>query len=85
MNVYDLFHKMDNCDLKSIGCSDATSHRRLFASWSRPVCVKAPLGIVSAVEVCFAIMFVALLAWSLGNYLYISFGALHMHKAGEKV
>lgn len=46
---------------------------------------KAPLGIVSAVELCFAVMFVALLIWSLANYLYVSFGHLHMHKEGEKM
>lgn len=47
--------------------------------------VMAPLGIVSIVELTFAAMFIALLIWSLANYLYISFGALHMHTPGEKV
>ncbi|KAH6760582.1 ferric reduction oxidase 5 [Perilla frutescens var. hirtella] len=51
----------------------------------RPAMVMAPLGIVSAVELMFAAMFVALLIWSLANYLYISFGHLHMHTPGEKV
>jgi hypothetical protein len=49
------------------------------------VLVMAPLGIVTAVELAFAAMFVALLIWSLSNYLYVSFGHLHMDKAGEKV
>jgi len=49
------------------------------------VLVMAPLGIVTAVELAFAAMFVSLLIWSLSNYLYVSFGHLHMHKAGEKV
>ncbi|KAJ6766734.1 putative proteinDPH OXIDASE [Salix purpurea] len=30
-------------------------------------------------------MFISLLIWSLGNYLYVSFGHLHMHKQVEKV
>ncbi|GMI75541.1 ferric reduction oxidase 4 [Hibiscus trionum] len=51
----------------------------------RPVLVMAPLGIVSALELIFAAMFVALLIWSLANYLYVSFGHLHMHKEGEKI
>ncbi|KAH6804581.1 ferric reduction oxidase 5 [Perilla frutescens var. frutescens] len=51
----------------------------------RPAMVMAPLGIVSAVELMFAAMFVALLICSLANYLYISFGHLHMHTPGEKV
>ncbi|KAG6667177.1 hypothetical protein CIPAW_01G082800 [Carya illinoinensis] len=60
-----------------------TSNRLAF--WRRPVLVMAPLGIVTAVELAFAAMFVVLLIWSLFNYLYVSFGHLHMHKAGEKV
>ncbi|XVF50866.1 hypothetical protein PTKIN_Ptkin04bG0138100 [Pterospermum kingtungense] len=51
----------------------------------RPVLVMAPLGIVSALELIFAAMFVALLIWSLANYLYVSFGHPHMHKVGEKI
>ncbi|KAH6783970.1 ferric reduction oxidase 4 [Perilla frutescens var. hirtella] len=42
-------------------------------------------SIVSAVELMFAAMFVALLIWSLANYLYTSFGHLHMHTPGVKV
>lgn len=52
----------------------------------RPVLIKAPLGIVTAMELTFGAMFIVLLVWSLANYLYVSFnGHLHMHKAGEKV
>ncbi|XP_065869392.1 ferric reduction oxidase 4-like [Euphorbia lathyris] len=62
----------------------STSTTRL-SFWRRPVLVMNPLGIVTAVELAFSAMFIALLIWSLYNYLYISFGHLHMHKAGEKV
>lgn len=58
--------------------------RRLGLS-SRPILVMAPLGIVTALELVFAVMFVVLLIWSLANYLHVSFGNLHMHKQGEKV
>lgn len=51
----------------------------------RPAVVMAPLGIVSAIELAFGAMFIGLLIWSLANYLYVSFGHLHMHGAGEKV
>ncbi|KAK3037219.1 hypothetical protein RJ639_030112, partial [Escallonia herrerae] len=56
-----------------------------LAYWKRPVLVMAPLGIVSLMELTFAAMFLALLIWSLANYLHVSFGHLHMHKQGEKV
>ncbi|MFQ6671353.1 hypothetical protein Gotur_035928 [Gossypium turneri] len=64
---------------KRLGLDSAT------ALLKRPVVVMAPLGIVSALELTFAAMFVALLIWSLANYLYVSFGNLHMHKEGEKI
>ncbi|KAF6162185.1 hypothetical protein GIB67_008314 [Kingdonia uniflora] len=51
----------------------------------RPVFVKAPLGIVTATELMFSATFIALLIWSLANYLYVSFGHLMMHKEGEPV
>lgn len=66
------------------GCSSVITTSRL-TFWRRPAVVKAPLGIVTAMELAFAIMFAALLVWSLANYLYVSFGHLHMHKDGEKV
>ncbi|KAK4770287.1 hypothetical protein SAY87_030819 [Trapa incisa] len=47
--------------------------------WKQPVMVMSPLGIVSMVELAFGAMFVALLIWSLANYLHSSFGHLHMH------
>ncbi|OMO71821.1 Cytochrome b245, heavy chain [Corchorus olitorius] len=59
--------------------------KRSTALLKRPMVVMAPLGIVSAMELIFAAMFVALMIWSLANYLYVSFGHLHMHKAGEKI
>ncbi|KAG6730452.1 hypothetical protein I3843_01G078500 [Carya illinoinensis] len=75
-------NKSKNMNSKS-DCRVITSNRLAF--WRRPVLVMAPLGIVTAVELAFAAMFVVLLIWSLFNYLYVSFGHLHMHKAGEKV
>ncbi|MED6107675.1 hypothetical protein PIB30_016294 [Stylosanthes scabra] len=51
----------------------------------RPLVVMSPIGIVTAMELIFTAMFVALLIWSLYNYLHVSFGHLHMHKADEKV
>lgn len=44
-----------------------------------------PWEIVKAMELAFAAMFIALLIWSLANYLHFSFGHLHMHRKGEKV
>ncbi|KAL8248032.1 hypothetical protein R6Q59_009248 [Mikania micrantha] len=61
------------------------TRRRWLDSWKRPLIVVNPLGIVSMRASVFSIMFVALLGWSLYNYLHVSFGHLHMHKAGEKV
>nr|GFA73568.1 ferric reduction oxidase 4-like [Tanacetum cinerariifolium] len=39
--------------------------------FKRPLIVMNPLGIVTATEFMFSAMFVVLLGWSLGNYLYI--------------
>ncbi|XP_065860129.1 ferric reduction oxidase 4-like [Euphorbia lathyris] len=47
--------------------------------WRRPVVVLNPLGIVTAVELAFSAMFIVLLIWSLANYVYVSFGNLHMN------
>lgn len=63
--------------------SVVTSNRLSFLR--RPALVMAPLGTVTAMELAFAAMFIALLIWSLGNYVYVSFGHLHIHKQGEKV
>ncbi|CAK9176895.1 unnamed protein product [Ilex paraguariensis] len=65
--------------------SDISTRSGCLALWKRPVLVMAPLGIVTAMELVFAAMFVALLIWSLANYLHFSFGHLHMPKQGEKV
>ncbi|KAJ8529470.1 hypothetical protein K7X08_036305 [Anisodus acutangulus] len=59
--------------------------RQYFGSWKRPLLVMEPLGIVNAVEFTFAAMFTVLLIWSLANYVYISYGNLHMHNPNEKV
>ncbi|CAI0546526.1 unnamed protein product [Linum tenue] len=46
--------------------------------------VISPLGIVTGVELAFLTMFVALLVWSLANYLHRSFGHSHKLKHGIK-
>ncbi|XP_073309855.1 ferric reduction oxidase 4-like [Primulina huaijiensis] len=66
--------------------SNYQSNRSSLHPLRRPALVMAPLGIVNAVELTFAAMFVALLIWSLANYLHISFGHIHMYMIpGEKV
>ncbi|KAL8544070.1 hypothetical protein ACS0TY_004564 [Phlomoides rotata] len=65
--------------------SNSKSSKSHYGTLRRPAMVMAPLGIVNAVELTFAAMFVALMIWSFANYLYISFGHLHMHTEGEKV
>ncbi|KAK4571505.1 hypothetical protein RGQ29_030081 [Quercus rubra] len=60
------------------------SHRLAFSK--RPLLVMAPLGIVTATELAFAAMFIALLIWSLFNYIhYYTFDHPFVHKAGEKL
>ncbi|XP_077248173.1 ferric reduction oxidase 2-like isoform X2 [Tasmannia lanceolata] len=51
------------------------SHR--LASWKRPVIVKGPLGVVSAMELAFISMFIALLIWSFSTYLTVSFSKIN--------
>ncbi|XP_030934415.1 ferric reduction oxidase 4-like isoform X2 [Quercus lobata] len=60
------------------------SHRLAFSK--RPLLVMAPLGIVTATELAFSAMFIALLIWSLFNYInYYTFDHPFVHKAGEKL
>lgn len=50
----------------------------------RVMMVMNPLGIVTATEFTFSILFVALLTWALANYLYISYYvSLHNHDNAE--
>ncbi|KAK4384946.1 Ferric reduction oxidase 4 [Sesamum angolense] len=65
--------------------SNSESSKTNYRFLRRPAMVMAPLGIVNAVELTFAAMFIALLIWSLANYLYVSFGHLHMHTVNEEV
>ncbi|KAK4431453.1 Ferric reduction oxidase 2 [Sesamum alatum] len=58
--------------------SNSEGSKSCCRSLRRPATVMAPLGIVNAVELTFAAMFVALLIWSLANYLYVSFQKLYM-------
>uniref|UniRef100_A0A0A0L8S6 ferric-chelate reductase (NADH) n=1 Tax=Cucumis sativus TaxID=3659 RepID=A0A0A0L8S6_CUCSA len=51
----------------------------------RPVVVMNPLGIVNTLEIMFGVSFLLLLIWSLGNYLYVSFGHLHRDNVGETI
>ncbi|KAM0023839.1 putative ferric-chelate reductase (NADH) [Helianthus debilis subsp. tardiflorus] len=61
------------------------TRRRWLDFWKRPLIVMNPLGIVSTMAVVFSVLSVALLGWSLYNYLHVSFGHLMMHGVGEKV
>lgn len=49
----------------------------LTSFWRGPASVKAPLGIVTAMELGFTAMFIALLVWSLANYLHVGFYNMH--------
>ncbi|KAF3432944.1 hypothetical protein FNV43_RR24046 [Rhamnella rubrinervis] len=77
--VYLHLHKKTNFT------STSDAHNFQLAFPRRPVLIRAPLGIVTVLELSFGAMFIALLVWSLANYLYVSFGHLHMPRAGEKV
>ncbi|XP_047334629.1 ferric reduction oxidase 5-like [Impatiens glandulifera] len=68
---------------EKIACGSSSMHRPDFLR--RPVHISSTFGSVTMTELVFVAMFFALLIWSLANYLYISFGHLHMHKEGEKV
>ncbi|EYU25132.1 hypothetical protein ABFS82_06G030300 [Erythranthe guttata] len=74
--VYLHLHKASNSDSK-----------RSYYEWlKRPAVVNAPLGIVSFVELTFAAMFIALLIWSLANYLHVGFKTMLIYmNPGEKM
>ncbi|MCE5167225.1 hypothetical protein HAX54_043284, partial [Datura stramonium] len=55
--------------------------------WRRPIIMKG-LGIVSRIELCFFVMFIALLVWTFASYLHIIFPTItpkSVAKRGEKV
>ncbi|XP_016486956.2 ferric reduction oxidase 2 [Nicotiana tabacum] len=55
--------------------------------WRRPIIMKG-LGIVSRIELCFFVMFIALLVWTFASYLRIIFPTItpkSVAKSGEKV
>ncbi|RWR89449.1 ferric reduction oxidase 2-like protein [Cinnamomum micranthum f. kanehirae] len=64
---------------------DSFGNNHLLALWRRPVLVKGPLGIVSATELAFSAMFMALLIWSFSTYLYTGFSNIQLEKEGEQV
>ncbi|CAL9213310.1 unnamed protein product [Arabidopsis halleri] len=53
--------------------SGVEKKRAKFGALRRPMLVKGPLGIVTVTEVMFLTMFMALLLWSLTNYIYRTF------------
>ncbi|ERM96456.1 hypothetical protein AMTR_s00001p00254670 [Amborella trichopoda] len=57
-------------------CMFYRGEKQRLEAWSRPVIVKGPLGIVSAMELACLLMFVALLVYSFSTYLSISFSKL---------
>lgn len=59
--------------------------KRCLGFLRRPFLVMSPIGIVSAMELIFVLMFAALLIWSLSNYLHTGFDHLRMHKQDEKI
>ncbi|KAF2596239.1 hypothetical protein F2Q68_00012376 [Brassica cretica] len=60
------------------------SKSKIKGRMGRVMMVMNPLGIVTATEFTFSILFVALLIWALANYLYISyFVSLHNHDNAE--
>ncbi|KAL9854984.1 putative ferric reduction oxidase 1 [Arabidopsis thaliana] len=53
--------------------SGVEKKRAKFGALRRPMLVNGPLGIVTVTEVMFLTMFMALLLWSLANYMYRTF------------
>ncbi|CAA0154391.1 unnamed protein product [Arabidopsis thaliana] len=53
--------------------SGVEKKRAKFGALRRPMLVNGPLGIVTVTEVMFLTMFMALLLWSLANYIYRTF------------
>ncbi|XP_072987086.1 ferric reduction oxidase 2-like [Typha latifolia] len=65
--------------LKKSGNTERGKSSSRLAAWKRPVLVKGPLGIVSAIELAFSLLFLALLIWCFSSYLTISFAKLHQN------
>ena len=64
--VLNVFHYIDH----------SGSLRRRLEAWRKPVLVKGPLGIVSAIELAFCLKFLALLIWAFSNYVSVGLANL---------
>ncbi|CAI0546532.1 unnamed protein product [Linum tenue] len=84
--VYLHFHtnKLEKKEKAFSSSSSKRTGKGKFFSFLRRPRVISPLGIVTGVELAFLTMFVALLVWSLANYLHRSFGHSHKLKHGIK-
>ncbi|KAJ0968925.1 hypothetical protein J5N97_021802 [Dioscorea zingiberensis] len=65
-----------------------SSLRSYLKTWRRPVLVKAPLGIISFMELAFCLMFLALLIWFFAAAIHTSFSSItpeSAEKEGQQV
>ncbi|XP_045807996.1 ferric reduction oxidase 5-like isoform X2 [Trifolium pratense] len=83
--IYLHLHQEKITDKLHSRSAGAGALKRCLCFLRRPFLVMSPIGIVSSMELIFALMFAALLIWSLSNYIHNSFGHLHIHKQGEKI
>ncbi|KAG0460718.1 hypothetical protein HPP92_021015 [Vanilla planifolia] len=56
--------------------------RRLNA-WRRPVLVRGPLGVLSAMEIAFSLQFLALVIWALSVYISVGFSKINSKTAAK--
>uniref|UniRef100_A0A0E0KUA1 FAD-binding FR-type domain-containing protein n=1 Tax=Oryza punctata TaxID=4537 RepID=A0A0E0KUA1_ORYPU len=55
-----------------------------MTAWRRPVLVRGPLGVVTAIELAFFLMFLALLVWFYSAFINLDLSKIHV-KPGEKM
>nr|KYP77111.1 hypothetical protein KK1_021382 [Cajanus cajan] len=63
--------------------SNRNAKKRESTIWKRPMLTKGPLGIVSATELVFLLMFIALLVWTFIISIQISFAGITAESAAE--
>lgn len=86
--VFCLLCTCSNLTIQTIYFECRNGENSRLAFWKRPLLVKGPLGVVSAIELAFLAMFIALLIWTLSTKLTIRFseinrGIYHHHNDGH--
>lgn len=77
LSSFCLLCTCSNFNIQTIYFDGRNGENSRLAFWKRPLLVKGPLGVVSAIELAFLAMFIALLIWTYSTRLTIRFSEIN--------